>query len=149
MRRARLQADWGFSDLEMRDVVNAGAVELIEETVAAGAAPAAPASGGWASWPGAPTSAAWSWPRVGSRPAQVAEMQALVEAGDAQRQAGAAGDRGRRGRRRIVRRGGIRPRAGRGVRRGALAAAVDAAIAANPDMADKIRERQGGRRRSR
>ena len=40
-RRKRLQADWGFADLEMRDVVNAGLVELVEETVAAGASPAA------------------------------------------------------------------------------------------------------------
>jgi aspartyl-tRNA(Asn)/glutamyl-tRNA(Gln) amidotransferase subunit B len=39
-RRRRLQKDWGYSDLEMRDVLNAGAVELIEETVAAGATPA-------------------------------------------------------------------------------------------------------------
>ena len=39
-RRRRLQQDWGFSDLEMRDVVNAGAVELIEASVAAGATPA-------------------------------------------------------------------------------------------------------------
>ncbi|MGH8829419.1 MAG: Asp-tRNA(Asn)/Glu-tRNA(Gln) amidotransferase subunit GatB, partial [Jiangellaceae bacterium] len=35
-RRARLQADWSFTDLEMRDVVNAGAVSLVEATVAAG-----------------------------------------------------------------------------------------------------------------
>ncbi|SER70009.1 aspartyl/glutamyl-tRNA(Asn/Gln) amidotransferase subunit B [Pedococcus cremeus] len=39
-RRKRLQADWGYSDLEMRDVVNAGAVELIELSVEAGATPA-------------------------------------------------------------------------------------------------------------
>ena len=39
-RRKRLQAEWGFSDLEMRDVYNAGAVETIEETIAAGATPA-------------------------------------------------------------------------------------------------------------
>lgn len=39
-RRRRLQNDWGYSDLEMRDVMNAGAVALIEETVAAGATPA-------------------------------------------------------------------------------------------------------------
>ena len=38
-RRRRLQSDWGYSDLEMRDVMNAGAVELIQETVAAGATP--------------------------------------------------------------------------------------------------------------
>ena len=39
-RRHRLQVGWGFSDLEMRDVLNAGAVELIGETVAAGASAA-------------------------------------------------------------------------------------------------------------
>ncbi|TWP33301.1 Asp-tRNA(Asn)/Glu-tRNA(Gln) amidotransferase subunit GatB [Leekyejoonella antrihumi] len=36
-RRKRLQADWGYSDLEMRDVINAGAIDLIEQTVANGA----------------------------------------------------------------------------------------------------------------
>ncbi|MSS84725.1 Asp-tRNA(Asn)/Glu-tRNA(Gln) amidotransferase subunit GatB [Actinomycetaceae bacterium WB03_NA08] len=40
-KRRRLLAEWGFSDLEMRDVVSAGAVDLIEATVAAGASPAA------------------------------------------------------------------------------------------------------------
>ena len=36
VKRARLQADWGFTDLEMRDTVGAGAFGLVEETVAAG-----------------------------------------------------------------------------------------------------------------
>lgn len=36
-RRNRLQNEWGFSDLEMRDVVNADALNLIEATIAAGA----------------------------------------------------------------------------------------------------------------
>lgn len=36
-RRNRLQNEWGFSDLEMRDVVNADALDLIEATIAAGA----------------------------------------------------------------------------------------------------------------
>ncbi|MDR3360671.1 MAG: Asp-tRNA(Asn)/Glu-tRNA(Gln) amidotransferase subunit GatB [Bifidobacteriaceae bacterium] len=40
VRRSRLQAEWGLTDLEMRDAVNAGALELIEATVAAGASPA-------------------------------------------------------------------------------------------------------------
>lgn len=40
-RRARLQVDWGFSDEEFRDIVNAGLLEAIEETTAAGATPAA------------------------------------------------------------------------------------------------------------
>jgi len=40
-RRRRLQTEWGFTDPEMRDVVNAGAMELIETTIAAGSSPAA------------------------------------------------------------------------------------------------------------
>ena len=41
LRRRRLQADWGFTDLEMRDVVNAGARRArSRQTVAAGATPA-------------------------------------------------------------------------------------------------------------
>ncbi len=38
-RRARVQADWGLSDAELRDLVNAGALELIAATVDAGAPP--------------------------------------------------------------------------------------------------------------
>ncbi|MGC0274104.1 Asp-tRNA(Asn)/Glu-tRNA(Gln) amidotransferase subunit GatB [Pseudactinotalea sp. Z1739] len=41
LRRRRLQFEWGFADEEMRDAINAGAVDLIERTVAAGAPPAA------------------------------------------------------------------------------------------------------------
>ena len=37
VRRARLQAEWGISDFEMDSVVNAGALDLVEATVAAGA----------------------------------------------------------------------------------------------------------------
>jgi aspartyl-tRNA(Asn)/glutamyl-tRNA(Gln) amidotransferase subunit B len=40
-RRARLQQEWGFSDLEMRDVAGAGALVLVEQTVAAGCPPQA------------------------------------------------------------------------------------------------------------
>ena len=40
-KRARLQADWGFSDLEMRDTVGAGALVLVEQTIDAGASPQA------------------------------------------------------------------------------------------------------------
>ncbi|MDI2028615.1 Asp-tRNA(Asn)/Glu-tRNA(Gln) amidotransferase subunit GatB [Saccharopolyspora sp. TS4A08] len=38
-RRKRAQEEWGLSDEELRDLVNAGALELIAETVEAGAAP--------------------------------------------------------------------------------------------------------------
>jgi aspartyl-tRNA(Asn)/glutamyl-tRNA(Gln) amidotransferase subunit B len=80
-RRGRLRAEWGFSDLDMRAVVNAGAVELVAETVAAGAGPEA-ARKWWlgelarrANEAGAELSAL----RV--RPADVAALQALIDAG--------------------------------------------------------------------
>ncbi len=38
-RQARMQAEWGLSDPELRDLVNAGALELIAATVDAGAPP--------------------------------------------------------------------------------------------------------------
>ena len=40
-RRRRLQQEWGYSDLEMRDVINADALDVIEETIAAGTSAAA------------------------------------------------------------------------------------------------------------
>ena len=40
VRRARLQESWGLTDLEMRDLLAADAVDLVEATVAAGASPA-------------------------------------------------------------------------------------------------------------
>src|SRR5690606_39341013 len=36
-RRRRIQREWNLSDLELRDVVNAGAVDVIEATIAHGA----------------------------------------------------------------------------------------------------------------
>jgi aspartyl-tRNA(Asn)/glutamyl-tRNA(Gln) amidotransferase subunit B len=39
LRRARLAQEWGFSELDMRDTVGAGALDLVESTVAAGASP--------------------------------------------------------------------------------------------------------------
>jgi aspartyl-tRNA(Asn)/glutamyl-tRNA(Gln) amidotransferase subunit B len=38
-RRARIQAEWGVSDKEMRDLRNAGALDLVAATVDAGASP--------------------------------------------------------------------------------------------------------------
>ncbi len=40
VRRARLQKEWGLSDLDMTALANAGALDLVAETVAAGASPA-------------------------------------------------------------------------------------------------------------
>ncbi|NLE98776.1 MAG: Asp-tRNA(Asn)/Glu-tRNA(Gln) amidotransferase subunit GatB, partial [Propionibacterium sp.] len=39
-RRARLQDEWGFSDIDFLGIVSAGALGLVEETVEAGATPA-------------------------------------------------------------------------------------------------------------
>ena len=81
-KRARLQAEWGFSDLEMRDTVGAGALGLVEETIAAGAAPQA-ARKWWlarARPPGQRAPASRS-PTSAITPADVARVQALVDAG--------------------------------------------------------------------
>jgi aspartyl-tRNA(Asn)/glutamyl-tRNA(Gln) amidotransferase subunit B len=40
LRRKRLKDSWGFTDLEFQDVLNSGLLVEVEETVAAGAAPA-------------------------------------------------------------------------------------------------------------
>ncbi|MDQ1294709.1 MAG: aspartyl-tRNA(Asn)/glutamyl-tRNA(Gln) amidotransferase subunit [Actinomycetota bacterium] len=40
-RRRRLRAEWGFSEAELRDLINAGAVDLVAATIEAGATPAA------------------------------------------------------------------------------------------------------------
>lgn len=39
-RRTRLKAEWGFTDAEFRDIVNGGLVDTVEETVTLGADPA-------------------------------------------------------------------------------------------------------------
>ena len=116
-RRRRLQQTWGFSDLEMRDVVNAGAVELIEASVAAGAAPAGARK--W--WTGEIARRANVEARdladFGVTPAHVAELDAMVERRAAERLDGPTGARRRARRRGHPRRGGRRPRAADGQRR--------------------------------
>ncbi len=143
-RRRRLQTDWGYSDLEMRDVINAGLVELIDETVAAGASPAAARK--W--WSGeiarranavgedVPTYAAG----LGVGPASVVELETLVTSGRLNDSMARQVWEG-------VLDGEGAPTAvadARGLElvqdTGALEAAVDDVIAANPDIADKIRD---------
>ncbi len=73
---------WGYSDAEMRDVVGAGAVELIEPTVAAGASPAAAqevVDGRAGSH--APSSRTSSSRPSRSRPPQIGQLQKLVDDG--------------------------------------------------------------------
>jgi aspartyl-tRNA(Asn)/glutamyl-tRNA(Gln) amidotransferase subunit B len=139
-RRARLQAEWGLSDLEMRDVVGAGALELVVLTVAAGAAPAA-ARKWWlselarrANDSGVPLA------DLPVTPQQVAEVQALVDAGR-------VNDKLARQVLDGVLAGEGTPEevvVARGLEvvsdEGALSAAVDRAIESNPDVAAKIRD---------
>jgi len=140
LKRARLQSDWGYTDLEMRDVIAAGAVGLIEETVAAGASPQA-ARKWWLSDLGRRANdAGLDITDLDVTPAQVAAVQALVDAGTLNdklaRQVFDGLLAGEGTPEEIV--------AARGLAvvsdEGALSAAVDAAIAANPDVADKIRD---------
>jgi aspartyl-tRNA(Asn)/glutamyl-tRNA(Gln) amidotransferase subunit B len=143
-RRRRLQGEWGYADLEMRDVVNAGLLDLIEETVAAGASPAGARK--W--WSGEIARRANADGRdvpayaaaLAVTPAHVAELESLVTSGrlnDAMaRQAWDGVLAGEGTPTEVADARGLRLVADTG----ALGAAVDAVIAANPDVAQKIRD---------
>jgi aspartyl-tRNA(Asn)/glutamyl-tRNA(Gln) amidotransferase subunit B len=138
-RRKRLATEWGISEFEMQSVVNAGALDLIEATIAAGA-DAGSARKWWLS----------ELARTGNErgvelaelpitPADVARIVALVAAGE-------LSDRLARQVIEGVLAGEGDPDAiiaARGLKvvsdDGALLTAIDAAIAANPAVAEKIR----------
>ncbi|HYO85085.1 MAG TPA: Asp-tRNA(Asn)/Glu-tRNA(Gln) amidotransferase subunit GatB [Dermatophilaceae bacterium] len=138
-RRCRLQADWGYTDLQMRDVVNAGALDLIEESVAGGASPAGARK--W--WLGEVARLANAQNRdlheFGLTATHVAELDALVRQGRLNDSMA----------RRVL--DGVLAGEGspaqvadaRGLQLvsddDALAEAVAAVVAANPEVADKIR----------
>ncbi|HEY8652380.1 MAG TPA: Asp-tRNA(Asn)/Glu-tRNA(Gln) amidotransferase subunit GatB [Dermatophilaceae bacterium] len=139
-RRRRLQNDWGYSDMEMRDVMNAGAVMLIEESVAAGATPAGARK--W--WLGELARRASAEGRdladFGVTPDDVAELDTMVGSGR-------LNDSMARQVLDAVLAGEGSPLAVADARGlllvsddGALSFAVDAVIAANPDVADKVRD---------
>jgi len=138
-RRKRLQAEWGLSDLDMTALINAGALDLVAATVAEGAS-AADARKWWlgelarrANEQGVDVSS------LSITPADVARVVALVGEGKLNDKLA-----------RHVIEGVL---AGEGApdevveKRGlavvsddaALNAAVDEAIAANPEIADKVR----------
>ena len=139
-KRARLQEEYGFSDLEMRDVWAAGALPLIEATVAEGTAPQSARKWWVAELLRRANDAGVELAEVGVTPKQVAEVQALVDAKTINdklaRQVFDGLLAGEGTPEEIV--------AARGLAivsdEGALSAAVDAAIAANPDVAEKIRD---------
>ena len=138
-KRRRLKVEWGLSDTEMRDVVNAGALELIEATAAAGTT--GQAARKW--WMGELSRTAKEQ-EIGLEdlpvtPEQIAELQALVDSGrltDKLARQVLEGVLAGEGDPEAV-------AAARGLEvvsdDSALLTAVDEALAANPDVADKIR----------
>ncbi len=138
-RRERLRAEWGLSDTDMRDIRNAGALDLVDQTVSAGAPPA--------------DARKWWLNELAQRAnAAGTDLAALpITPGDVARVAA------------LVRAGTLNDRLARQVIEGvlagegtpdevvaardlavvsddsALAAAVDQAIAANPEVAGKVR----------
>lgn len=139
-RRRRLVAEWGFTELEMRDVLGTGSLDLIAEAVDAGAAPGAARK--W--WSGElarrANAAGVELEDVGITPGQVAELQGLIEAGTINdklaRQVIDGVLAGEGSPSEVVEARGLAVVSDDG----ALTAAVDAAIAANPDVAQRIRD---------
>ena len=138
-RRARLAAELGATPFEMASMANAGVLDLVLATAEAGA-PAAEARNWWLGYLAQKANAAELDPAaLPIAPEQVARVIALVEDGtlstglarqavDGVLETGSTVDE-------VV--------AGRGLRRvsdvDSLSAAVDEAIAARPDVAEKIR----------
>jgi aspartyl-tRNA(Asn)/glutamyl-tRNA(Gln) amidotransferase subunit B len=139
-KRARLQAEWGFSDLEMRDTVGAGALLLVEKTIVAGTTPQAARKWWLGEMARRANEAGVELTELSVTPGDVARVQALVGEGKLNdklaRQVFDGLLAGEGTPDEIV--------AARGLAivsdDGALGAAVDKAIAENPDIADKIRD---------
>ncbi len=140
LRRKRLMAAWGFAELEFRDVVNSDLLDQVEATVAAGAAPQAARK--W--WTGELARVAnaqeLAVQDLAITPAQVAKIQQLIDAGELT-------DRMARDVVAGVLAGEGEPEAvieKRGLKvvsdDGALIAAIDEALAKQPDVLEKIRE---------
>ncbi|MEU1970600.1 Asp-tRNA(Asn)/Glu-tRNA(Gln) amidotransferase subunit GatB [Microbacterium sp. NPDC019599] len=139
VHRRRLKAEWGFGDIDFQGVVNAGLLAEVEATIAAGASPTAARK--W--WTGEILRIANAEGRDASdliTPADVAALQGLIDAGTLTDKLA-----------RQVLEGVI---AGEGTPQevvdarglavvsddGALVAAIDEALAAQPDVLEKIRD---------
>ena len=138
-RRRRLKVEWGFTDLEFRDVVNSGLLVDVTDTVAAGASPQQ-ARKWWTGEIARIANARDAEPASLITPAHVAEIVQLVESG-------ALTDRLARQALEGVIEGEGTPAevvSARGLEvvsdDGALIAAVDAALAQQPDVLEKIRD---------
>jgi len=138
-RRARLQEAWGITPAEMTDIRNAGALDLVEQTIAAGASPADARKWWLNELARRANDTGTELASLPITPAGVAAVAALVHSG-------ALNDRLARQVIEGVLAGEGTPDevvAARGLAvvsdDTALSAAVDEAIAAHPDVADKIR----------
>lgn len=140
-RRSRLVAQWGFTELEMRDVLgNEGAIDLIAETVDAGASPSAARKWWTAELGRRANEAGVTLQELNITPVQVATIQSMIDAGQLNdklaRQAIEGVLAGEGTPEQVV--------ANRGLSLvsddGALGAAVVAAIEANPEVASRIRD---------
>ena len=138
--RARLQEQWGFSDVDFGNIEAAGALALVEATVQAGAAPASARKWWVTELARRANEAGVELEELAITPAQVAAVQTLVDEGKINDKLARQVIEG-------VLAGEGEPAevvAARGLAvvsdEGALGAAVDDVIAANPDVAAKIRD---------
>ncbi|SFN88658.1 aspartyl/glutamyl-tRNA(Asn/Gln) amidotransferase subunit B [Pseudonocardia ammonioxydans] len=138
-RRKRIQTEWGISDEEIRDLVNAGALDLVEATVAAGAS-SQEARSWWVAYLAQQANTrSVELADLAITPEQVARVIALVADGELTNKLA----------RQVV--DGVLDGEGspdevvaaRGLKvvsdEGELIAAVDAALAEQPDVVEKIR----------
>jgi aspartyl-tRNA(Asn)/glutamyl-tRNA(Gln) amidotransferase subunit B len=138
LHRRRLQEAWGLSDHDMQSVLNAGAVELIEATIAAGASPDA-ARKWWMGELARRANETGAELASLTTPEQVAALQKLVDEGKLTDKLARTVLEG------VVAGEGtpVEVMAARGLEvvsdTGALTAAIDEAIAANPAVAEKVR----------
>lgn len=138
-RRKRIQQAWGVSDHDWASVVNAGAVELIGATIEAGTSPEAARKWWMGELARRANETGTELDALPITPLQVAGVQALVDAGRINdklaRQVLDGVLAGEGTPEEVVAERGLEVVSDTG----ALGTAVDEAIAANPDVAEKIR----------
>ena len=138
-KRRRLRDSWGFTQLEFQDVYNAGLLVEVEETVAAGASPAQ-ARKWWTGEIARLANAADAEPASLISPTQVAGVVALVDEGVVNdklaRQVIEGVIAGEGTPADVVEKRGLKVVSDDGP----LIAAIDEALAAQPDVLEKIRD---------
>jgi aspartyl-tRNA(Asn)/glutamyl-tRNA(Gln) amidotransferase subunit B len=139
-RTQRLQTEWGFTDREFGDILANGVLDLVEATVVAGASPVSARKWWLTELARRANEAGVELDAIGMSPVQVAALQKLIDAGTINdklaRQVidGVLAGEGEPDE--VVRSRGLAVVSDSG----ALEAAVDKAIAADPDAAQKIRD---------